>query len=99
LLSTIPIALLRILDLRQRSEEGVFYTSTGELAAFDPSLAKGFDGLVIRKDFLERFLEISQYDLIWYCYGEKQYFFGNSMQQWLTVRGLFHFEGGNVCGN
>lgn len=76
----------------------MFFTAGGEIATFDPSICGGFEGLVVRKDVLDRFLAENQYELIWYICGEKQYFHGNMKQTWSTLRGLLHLTSGGIVG-
>lgn len=91
--------LLERLNLSQKQDDGIFASASGEVVAFDPTLAGGFDGLVIKKSYLDRFLEENQYDLVWYICGEKQYFHGDGKQTWLTLRGLFKLNEDGVQGN
>ena len=93
------IELLERLNLSQNQDNGVFVSASGEVVAFDPTLVGGFDGLVIRKSYLDRFLDENQYDLVWYVCGEKQYFHGDNEQTWLTLRGLFNLNTEGVKGN
>jgi len=74
-------------------------STSGEVVAYDPTFANGFDGLVIKKTYLDRFLHENQYDLIWYVCGEKQYFYENDKQTWLTLRGLLYLTAEGVQGN
>lgn len=90
--------LLESLNLTQQKDDGLFMSPSGELVAFDPSLNHGFSGLVIRKDYLELFLQDKQYDLIWYCIGEKQFIYGFAHQTWMTLRSIFSLENGRVLG-
>lgn len=90
--------LLESLDITQQQDDGIF-ASSGEIVAFDPSFSHGFDGLVIKKKYLDRFLEEKQYNIIWYVYGEKQYFQDYNKQTWLTRRGLFYVEENEVRVN
>lgn len=91
--------LLERLNLSQNQDNGIFVSASGEVVAFDPTLVGGFDGLVIRKSYLDRFLDENQYDLVWYVCGEKQYFHGDNEQTWLTLRGLFNLNKEGVKGN
>lgn len=91
--------LLEHLKLSQQLDDGVFMSESGEVVAYDPTFANGFDGLVIKKAYLDRFLHEKQYDLIWYVCGEKQYFHGDRMQTWATLRGLFFLNAEGVQGD
>lgn len=91
--------LLECLKISQQLDDGVFVSDSGEVVAYDPTFVNGFDGLVIKKEYLDRFLHEKQYDLIWYVCGEKQYFHGNDKQTWLSLRGLLYLNAKGVQGN
>lgn len=90
--------MLERLGLSQKQDDGVFVSASGEVAAFDPALVGGFDGLVIKKPYLDRFLEENQYDLIWYVCGEKRYYHRDNKLVWLTLRGLFNLNTEGIQG-
>lgn len=45
--------------------------------------------IIIRKDYLRRFLQNSSYSLFWTVVGEKQYFCGDYAQKWQRREGYF----------
>lgn len=56
------------------------------------------NGLIMRKDYLEKYLSETGLELFWACYGEKQFFI-NSGQEWKSWNGLFYFENGRIFGS
>lgn len=74
--------LISKLNLSQKDYDGYFYSPTGELVAFDGNITNSIDGLVIRKDFLDKFLEENGLSIIWVFLGEKQYFTQNPREQY-----------------
>ena len=70
------------MNLSQKDYDSYFYSPTGELVAFDGNVTNSIDGLVIRKDFLNKFLEENELSIIWDFVGEKQYFTQNPREQY-----------------
>lgn len=86
------------LQLNQREYDGYYFTQEGILAAFDGSLSGSPTGLLIRKDFLVRFLRENALSLLWLCNGEKQYFQGDRQQIWGEWMGVFFLNSDGVAG-
>lgn len=86
------------MQLGQKTHDGYFYTPEGELAAFDGELGGAYDGLLIRKDLLDKFLAEQDLALIWVCTGEKQYFQGDRNQIWKEWEGIYVLGNDGVCG-
>lgn len=84
--------------LEQKAHDGYFYTPEGDLAAFDGQLAGVYDGLLIRKDLLDKFLAEQDLALIWVCTGEKQYIQGEHNQIWKDWEGIFVLESDGNTG-
>ena len=55
--------------------------------------------LLIKKDYLDKFLAQGYYSLVWYVWGEKQYFLGDRNQKWQERTGIFFYNNGTACGN
>ena len=52
--------------------------------------------MVLRKDYLDKFLKERDYVLFWTCIGEKQFFGGH--QEWGEWSGLFYLDGSSIRG-
>ena len=81
------------LQLEQKDCDGYFYDKNNELVAFDGNLTNTCDGLLIKKEHLEKYLEKQGLRLFWTCVGEKQYFGNRSVWS-----GLCYLEGDDVMG-
>lgn len=90
-------SVLEYFKLKQNTFDGYFYDHNGILVCFDAKLAGIGNGLIMRKDYLEKYLSETGLELFWACYGEKQ-FFANSGQEWRCWNGLFFFENGQTHG-
>ncbi len=55
------------------------------------------DSIVIRRDYLDRFLQEKGYVMFWTCIGEKQFFKKN--QSWSEWSGILYYEDGKVIGS
>lgn len=93
------IPLMKTFNLSQHESDGYFYTPTGDLVAYDPSLCGGPDAIVIRKDYLDKFLETHNLDLFWHCHGEKQFFQGGTKQIWSELKSILTYESDAVSGS
>jgi hypothetical protein len=87
------------LKLDQKEYDGYYYDDKDILVAFDCDLLNDNHGLVIRRDYLERFLKNQQKTIIWYCIGEKQYFLGDHDQRWKRWKGIYSLKKGIIEGN
>ena len=58
--------IINVLNLRQKKYDGYYYDEEGALIAFDTDLTKQKAGLVIRKDALDKFLDIKKFHLVWF---------------------------------
>lgn len=97
----IPCAeLINKLNLSQRQFDGYFYSSTGELVAFDGEITDTINGLVIRRDFLDKFLKESDLSIVWDFVGEKQYFTQKPREQYYSRwEGIFWEEQYSIKSN
>ena len=85
--------LLDKLHLVQKKYDGYFFSQDGELVAFDGELTNSINGLIIRKDYLDKFLHENDLSIFWDFVGEKQYFAESPREQYYSRwRGLFWME-------
>lgn len=91
--------IMEYFQLEQKNEDGYFYNREGVLVAFDGELLNFGAGLLIKKDYLEKFLFDKGLRLFWACIGEKQFFHGYSKQTWSSWSGFFYLDGGKIIGN
>lgn len=92
------IDIIKKLKLAQKEHDGYYYAPSGDLVCFDGEMSGRYNGLLIRKDYLEQYLEKSGLRLFWTCYGEKQFFCGRDSQKWSTWSGLLSFEDDGILG-
>ncbi len=89
--------LMEYFQLSSKQKSGVYKNPDGEIICFDASNGDRKDrGIVIRKDFLMRFLKEKKYTLFWTCFGEKQFF--GARQTWGEWSGFFYLENGSIKG-
>lgn len=91
-------SIIESLHLQQRESDGYYYSKDGTLVCFDSSLCGQRTGLIIRADYLNKYLHDHNIRLIWTCIGEKQYFLGDHNQKWSTWKGCFTYENEKVQG-
>lgn len=107
----IPCAeLIEQLKLSQQEHDGYFYSDSGDLVAFDGEITETINGLVIRREYLEKYLEGNDMCVFWRFVGEKQYLIDYPQSQtwsrwhkfyWLDkeiVEGKTDIEKGTVIG-
>ncbi|MCL2592035.1 MAG: hypothetical protein FWD82_01595 [Defluviitaleaceae bacterium] len=93
--------IIDYLELEQREYDGYFYNKDDILVAFDGTLSKNSNGLLIRKDYIEKYLADNNLRLFWACLGEKNFHSGGiSSRDFVRGEwsGLFHLENGSVIG-
>ena len=90
--------IIKILQLEQRESDGYYCSKDGSIVCFDSDLCGIGKGLLIRADYLNRYLEEQNLRLLWTCIGEKQYFLGDQNQQWSNWKGYFTYQNDAVCG-
>lgn len=76
--------LLDKLHLVQRKYDGYFFSQDGDLVAFDGELTNSINGLIIRKDYLDKFLQENDLSIFWDFVGEKQYFTESPREQYYS---------------
>lgn len=64
------------LKIQQNIYDGYFYNSEGKLIAYDSKESEISNRFLIRKDYLDKFLEENDYILFWTNIGEKRYNIG-----------------------
>lgn len=57
---------IEMFNLEQKEYDGIYYDENGEIATFDTNNLQNSGGVVVRKDLLERFLQINHFKLIWF---------------------------------
>lgn len=86
-------------SLEQGEYDGFFYDAKGVLVAFDGRLNQCSSGIVIRRDYLNQFLEGNDYALFWICLGEKQFFLGApEKQRYSEWGGVFQYHKNRITG-
>ena len=90
--------IIEHLQLEQKSCDGYYYSKDGTLVCFDSDLCSLNRGLFIRADYLKKYLQDQNVQLIWTCIGEKQYFLGDYNQQWSNWKGYFSYEKDVILG-
>ena len=90
------------LQLEQKEFDGYFYNHEGTLVAFDSSLNSCLPytrGLLMRKDFLLKYLEQNNLRLFWTSIGEKRSFLGGRKQVRSEWSGFLFIDGNEILGN
>ena len=90
--------IIKGLQLQQKEYDGIYY-SDDEVVALDMKQFGDKNVLLIRKEYLDKFLAQGEYSLIWYVWGEKQYFFGDRNQKWQDRTGTYFYNNGVVSGD
>ena len=90
--------IIDALQLGQKANDGYYHSKDGTLVCFDSDLCGIGKGLLIRADYLNKYLEDQDVRLMWTCIGEKQYFLGNHNQQWSNWKGYFSYQHNNIRG-
>ena len=91
--------IINELKLEQHEEDGLFY-SNNELVACDLRKMYGYHyNLLIRKDYLDKFLNNNKYNIVWTLVGEKQFFLGGGKQIWDRKEGYFLYKKNIIKGN
>lgn len=91
--------IINNMSLSQKNEDGFYYDIEGRIAAFDTNLTQEMDGVVIRKDVLDSFLEKEDLRLIWLVDLEKEIHSTDystlASSDWEAV---FIYEGSHISG-
>lgn len=90
--------IINYLELKQKQVDGHYYSKDGTLVCFDGNTVGLFDGLLIREEFLDKYLMEKKVILCWDCFGEKQYFQGDLNQEWSRWQGIYYYENGKIHG-
>lgn len=91
--------IINALNLRQKKHDGYYFNEAGELIAFDTDLTKQKAGMIIRKDALDRFLEITKLHLVWFIKASKEVH-GKTLMitKFTDWTGLLEYSGDSVQG-
>ena len=90
--------IIDYLSLEQKEHDRFFYHEN-DIVAFDSELFEINNGLIIKKDYLKRYLSENDLIMFWVCFGEKQYYKGNSSQVGSDWSGFLWFENGEINGD
>ena len=91
--------LIEMMDLRQQTEDGFYYDTSGNLAAFDTDLTQSINSVVVRKDILDTFLAKTGMKLIWLVDAEKEIHAGDySITRWSDWEAVFIYEEDSITG-
>lgn len=91
--------LIEKMGLKQYCENGFYFDSKGRLAAFDTNLTQGVKSVVVRKEVLDEFLELTNMKLVWFVDANKEIhskdLFIESRSEWEAV---YMYDKNQVCG-
>lgn len=91
--------IINVLNLRQKKYDGYYYDEEGALIAFDTDLTKQKAGLIIRKDALDKFLDIKKVHLVWFVNASKEIHDKTLMiTNYTDWTGLLEYAGNSVQG-
>ena len=91
--------IINTLELRQKKYDGYYYDEAGVLIAFDTDLTKQKAGLIIRKDALDKFLDIKKFHLVWFVNASKEIHDKTLMiTKFTDWTGLLEYTGDSVQG-
>lgn len=89
--------LINYLKLNFKEYDGCFYS--GEtLVSHYISTGRDSCALVLRKDYLDKFIKENNLVLFWECYGEKQFFYEGHNQYWQEWNGILCLEDDEIKG-
>lgn len=91
--------LITSLKIQQKDYDGYFYDDKNELVAYDNSESRSFHRFLIRKDYLDEFLEKNNYTLFWTNMGEKRFNIGINDLKYSEWSGLNWYSKGKYKGN
>ena len=91
--------IINTLELRQKTYDGYYYSREGELIAFDTNLKVQKAGMVIRREALDKFLDIKNLHLAWFVNAAKEVHGGNAeITKYADWTGLLEYREGSVQG-
>lgn len=91
--------IFKYLNLHQKQFHGYYYNADNELVAFDGNIADICNGLLIKKKYLDNFLNENNLKLFWTCLGEKQYLFGHRRQIRSEWSGFLYLDENQIIGS
>lgn len=94
--------IMEKMNLTQRKYDGSYYNNNNELICFNRIIEheEYQKSLVIKKEYLEQFLNENKLKLFWCCLGEKRFILGEMKNQiWSEWSGFLHFCNNKVKGD
>ncbi|MDU2565004.1 MAG: hypothetical protein E7C89_00225 [Anaerococcus sp.] len=90
--------LITSLKIQQKDYDGYFYDDKNELVAYDNFISRYFHRFLIRKDYLDDFLEKNNYVLFWTNMGEKRFNIGINESKYSEWSGINWYSKGKYQG-
>lgn len=92
--------IINTLGLKQKKYDGYYYNESDVLTAFDTDLTKQKAGLIIRKEVLDKFLNIKNLHLVWFINASKEIHGKKLMVTKFTDwTGLLEYTGDSIQGS
>lgn len=92
--------IINTLGLKQKKYDGYYYDESDVLTAFDTDLTKQKAGLIIRKEALDKFLNIKNLHLVWFINASKEIHGKKRMVTKFTDwTGLLEYTGNSIQGS
>lgn len=91
--------LITSLNIQQKDYDGYFYDDKNELVAYDSFISRSFHRFLIRKDYLDDFLEKNNYVLFWTNMGEKRFNIGIDELKYSEWSGINWYSKGEYQGD
>ena len=92
--------IINTLGLKQKKYDGYYYNESDVLTAFDTDLTKQKAGLIIRKEALDKFLNIKNLHLVWFINASKEIHGKKLMVTKFTDwTGLLEYTGDSIQGS
>ena len=90
----VPCAeIIEMFNLKQQNNDNAYYDEQGKLASFDLRFSQEIEGMVLRKDLLDSYLEKTKKKLIWILSGEKS--INNTdgiLHDWKSWTGMYLYK-------
>lgn len=85
--------IIEMFNLKQQNNDNAYYDEHGKLASFDLSFSQEINGMVIRKDLLDSYLEGTKKKLIWVLSGEKSiHNTDGRLHNWMGWTGIYLYK-------
>lgn len=89
--------IIEYLQLEQKKYDGYFYSVDNILVAFDGNLSKNYNGLIIKKEYLLKFIKDNNFICFWTVMGEKT-FYKNESGVCGEFSGFYYLENEDIEG-